>query len=201
MGCAVGWILILPNPCNRTRQPPGCLFPTDQRALVDRSKFPLGLMFFWSMQTLWAWTVLLPVTVSQAASPINVPMKPFNSIGMAGFVLGWLWETVADYQKFVFKSDPQNRNKWIDSGLFRYSRHPNYFGEILVWSSLCGLAATPHVWRKAPWIIVSPVFITFLLVFVSGIPILERSHDRRYGHDPAYQNYKETTNLLIPGWK
>ncbi|CAD7699761.1 unnamed protein product [Ostreobium quekettii] len=169
--------------------------------ITGSSRFPFGLLFFWTMQSLWAWTVTLPVIVSQALPPPKGPMSAFSGLCAVAFLLGWGWETVADYQKFVFKSDPANKGKWIDTGLFKYSRHPNYFGEILVWSSLCGLACTPNVWRKAPWVVVSPLFTAFLLLCVSGVPILERSHQERYGLDPAYIRYKESTNLIIPGWK
>lgn len=153
-------------------------------------------MGFWTLQSLWAWVVLLPVTVSQALSPTfhKAPLGAVAKVGLAGFLIGWFWETAADYQKYVFKNIPENKDRWIDSGvfslhwfswkitltrpeyvlcntpgLFRYSRHPNYFGEILVWGSMLLLASTPLTRKKAWWIVISPIFVYLLLAYVSGI--------------------------------
>lgn len=76
-------------------------------------------MSFWALQSLWAWLVLMPVTVSQALSP-TFRTSPFGiaaKVGLAGFLLGWIWESTADYQKYIFKSLTENKNKWIDTGV------------------------------------------------------------------------------------
>ncbi|GMH34043.1 hypothetical protein BSKO_01877 [Bryopsis sp. KO-2023] len=166
--------------------------------LVGDSMYPLKLMFFWSLQSLWAWVVLLPVTVGQTQTLKKSPLGLTAKIGLVTFLIGFLWESVADAQKYAFKELPGNKEKWIDTGLFKYSRHPNYFGEVLVWASMFFVASTPHIRQKAWWVAVSPAFVYLLLVYVSGVPLLEASHEKRYGHIPEYAAYKESTNMLIP---
>ncbi|HEY5714424.1 MAG TPA: DUF1295 domain-containing protein, partial [Candidatus Gracilibacteria bacterium] len=108
--------------------------------------------------------------------------------------------TVADHQKFTFKSKSENKNKWIDSGLWRCSRHPNYFGEMLCWSGIfvyCIPVLSGWEWAS----IISPLWISLLLIKISGVPILEKKQDQKWGEDPAYQKYKKDTNCLIPSLK
>jgi steroid 5-alpha reductase family enzyme len=106
-------------------------------------------------------------------------------------------EAAADAQKSAFKANDANRGRFITTGLWRYSRHPNYFGEILVWWGLF-VYAVPFLHGAAFAVVVGPVFITLLLLFVSGIPLLERSADEKYGDDPAYRDYKRRTSILVP---
>ena len=106
-------------------------------------------------------------------------------------------EAVSDAQKSAFKGKNQNRERFITSGLWRYSRHPNYFGEMLVWWGLF-IFAVPFLHGAAFAVVIGPVFITLLLLFVSGIPLLERSADARYGDDPVYREYKRRTSILVP---
>eukprot|EP01026_Neomeris_dumetosa_P084793 TRINITY_DN99846_c0_g1_i2.p2 TRINITY_DN99846_c0_g1~~TRINITY_DN99846_c0_g1_i2.p2 ORF type:complete len:128 (-),score=1.65 TRINITY_DN99846_c0_g1_i2:345-728(-) len=117
---------------------------------------------------------------------------------MASFFVGWLMETVADYQKFVFKSQPENKDKWIQSGLYRYCRYPNYFGEILVWWSFYGFNLAQGPITSYPWTIFSPLLTMLLLTQVSGIPLQESSKNKRYKENKAYQFYRNNTSLLIP---
>ncbi|EIE22535.1 DUF1295-domain-containing protein [Coccomyxa subellipsoidea C-169] len=176
------------------------LFPRDESEplLTGRSMYPIKLAGFWTAQSLWGWIVLLPITVSQTLTPA-APLGPLGWIAAAGFLAGFAIETVADLQKFYFKS--AHPDKFMDSGLFALCRHPNYFGEILLWTSLTVLAGTHGVFAKHPWIIASPAFTIFLLLYVSGIPTLEKSHEKRYGKDAAYKDYKASTNLLLPWCK
>eukprot|EP00884_Botryococcus_braunii_P017659 jgi/Botrbrau1/4577/Bobra.60_2s0063.1 len=160
----------------------------------------MKLAGFWTVQGLWAWVCLLPVTVAHAVGPASPP-GPLAWVALAGFGVGFLLESLADYQKFVFKNDPANKDKFISTGLYRWCRHPNYFGEMVVWSSLAVLAGSGGVLRKHPWILLSPAFTITLLLFVSGIPPLEASHEKRYGKDPSYRKYKETTSLIVPWFK
>jgi len=107
----------------------------------------------------------------------------------------------ADIQKYVFKSNLANKGKFIQSGLWSVSRHPNYFGEIVMWCAMAGLAvnglgsSTPI---RAIGACTSPLFVTYLLTKMSGIPILEKMGNDRWGKDEAYQKYKKTTPVLIP---
>jgi steroid 5-alpha reductase family enzyme len=106
-------------------------------------------------------------------------------------------EVVADAQKSRFKADPANEGKFISSGLWAWSRHPNYFGEIVLWIGVA-IIALP-VLRGWQWVtLISPVFVTLLLTRVSGIPMLEERADRTWGGQEEYEQYKEKTPVLIP---
>jgi steroid 5-alpha reductase family enzyme len=132
------------------------------------------------------------------ASPALVIMAvPGKSLGLGDlcgvvlWMLGFVFEAVGDRQLLVFKRKPANRGKIITSGLWRYSRHPNYFGECILWWGVFIVAlGSPN----ALWTIVSPLTINFLLLYVSGIPMLEK----KYEGDPAFEDYKRRTSPLIP---
>ena len=106
-------------------------------------------------------------------------------------------EATADYQKTKFRSNPLNKDKFVKTGLWSISRHPNYFGEILIW---CGLfLPASNVLEGKEWLsIISPMFVSYLLTKVSGIPILEKYADRKWGALSEYQKYKQNTAKLIP---
>ena len=97
----------------------------------------------------------------------------------------------------VFRQDPANHGRFIQVGLWRWSRHPNYFGEILVWVGVALVAAGGLTgWASAT--LISPFFVALLLVGVSGIPLLDRRGEERWGQDPAYREYRDTTPALVP---
>ena len=119
----------------------------------------------------------------------------FELLGLLMWLKGFYFEVVADAQKSAFKN--AGKPGVITTGLWKYSRHPNYFGETLLWWGL--FVFIIPVLSGALWLtILGPVFITVLLLFVSGIPLLEQSADKKYGADPAYQEYKNRTSLFIP---
>jgi steroid 5-alpha reductase family enzyme len=121
----------------------------------------------------------------------------FTLIGIVLFSIGLLIESISDVQKFRYKSKPENTAHWVDSGLWKYSRHPNYFGEMLVWWGLF-IVVIPSL-RGLDWLtVIGPLFITLLLLFVSGIPLLEKSADRKYGDNAEYRSYRESTSILFP---
>jgi len=109
-----------------------------------------------------------------------------------------LLESVADLQKFQFMQNKKNKDKWIGSGLWKYSRHPNYFGEILVWFGIYVFVVSGLEGIAQLLSVISPIFIMFLLLFVSGVPLLEKSADARWGRDKKYQQYKNSTSVIIP---
>jgi steroid 5-alpha reductase family enzyme len=152
--------------------------------------------FFWLLQAISIWTILLPVTFffnSDGAGRSTT----FSLAGIVVWAIGFIIEAVADQQKFKFKSDEKNKGSWVNNGLWKYSRHPNYFGEILCWWGIFLLTA-PYL-RGIAWIgILGPVYITVLLMFVSGIPLLEKQADEKYKDNKEYQEYKHITSLLIP---
>ncbi|MFZ4521848.1 MAG: DUF1295 domain-containing protein [Bacteroidales bacterium] len=119
------------------------------------------------------------------------PLGPMDSLGLIVFGTGFLFEAVADYQLVEFKKDPANRGKIITSGLWATSRHPNYFGEALVWWGISFYALSfTHGW----YTLISPVIITLLLRFVSGVPMLEKKYE---GH-PDWEEYKSKTATFVP---
>jgi steroid 5-alpha reductase family enzyme len=157
---------------------------------------PLRFARFWLLQAISVAVIMLPVSylLGQDAAP------GFGFWAIAGVVvwlLGLVIEAAADAQKSAFKGKKENRECFIESGLWRYSRHPNYFGEMLVWWGLF-IFAVPFLYGAAFAAVIGPVFITLLLLFVSGIPLLERSAEAKYGDDPAYREYKRRTNILVP---
>ena len=167
----------------------------DHRFDAMRDK-PLRFARFWLLQAVAVAVIMLPVSylLDRSGAP---GFGAWAVAGAAVWLGGLLIEAVADAQKSAFRSKDENRGRFIASGLWRYSRHPNYFGEILVWWGLF-LYAVPFLEGAAFAVVVGPVFITVLLLFVSGIPLLERSADDKYGDDPAYRDYKRRTSILVP---
>ncbi len=151
---------------------------------------------FWFIQAIAVWVISIPaiITVSKP-SPLNISV--FYFIGIFVWLTGITIESIADSQKFIFKSDPNNKDKWIESGIWKYSRHPNYFGEIICWWGIY-IITLPHLEKLEHLAIAGPLFITSLLLFVSGIPPLEKKYNERYKNNPKYQDYKKRTSILVP---
>ncbi len=157
---------------------------------------PLRFARFWLLQAITVAVVMLPV--SYLLDRDHAPgFGAWAVVGAGIWLAGLLVEAVADAQKSAFRAKEENRGRFVASGLWRYSRHPNYFGELLVWWGLF-MYAVPVLDGAAFAVVAGPVFITLLLFFVSGIPPLERSADERYGGDPAYREYKRRTSILVP---
>ncbi|CAM8974084.1 unnamed protein product [Rhodiola kirilowii] len=163
----------------------------------DEMRNNLGkLAVFWIFQAVWVWTVSLPVTVVNASSR-EPSLQAADIIGWIMWGVGLSIEATADQQKLVFKNSPENRGKWCAVGIWKYTRHPNYFGEMLLWWGVF-VAATP-VLEGAEWLVIfGPIFLTLLLLFVSGIPMLEESADKKFGNVAGYRQYKSKTSPLIP---
>lgn len=146
----------------------------------------------WTLQGLWVWLTSLAAQVLIVTGP---PSGPFVAVGALVWALGWGVEIVADRQKSVFRADPANRGRFIHTGLWAWSRHPNYAGEILLWAGVFVVGA--GVWEGATWLTaLSPAFVYVLLRHGSGVPLLEASADARWGDDPAYLAYKARTPVL-----
>ena len=163
----------------------------------DRIKTdPLRFFMTWTLQGLW---VLLTLAAALAIIT-GVEREPIGWVAAAGMVVwaaGFAIEVIADRQKSVFKRDPANEGRFISSGLWAWSRHPNYFGEIVLWTGIA-IIALPVLsgWR---WVaLISPVFVTLLLTRVSGIPMLEARAEKRWGGEQEYRRYRSTTPVLIP---
>ena len=118
-------------------------------------------------------------------------------VGAAVWAAGMLIEVTADRQKSRFRADPANQGRFITTGLWAWSQHPNYFGEILLWVGIAIIALPVLVgWQLVT--LISPVFVWLLLTKGSGIPLLQANAQRRWGEDPDYQAYRSRTPLLVP---
>jgi steroid 5-alpha reductase family enzyme len=162
----------------------------------DMRDRPLRFARFWALQAFTVWVVMLPAT-RLFSLPGGDGLPAAAIIGLAAWLLGLALEVTSDAQKSAFKKDPANRDRFISSGLWKYSRHPNYFGESLLWWGLFVIAVPAF----AGWDFLTalgPLFLTLLLLFVSGIPLLEKSAERKHGKDPAYQEYKRRTSIFVP---
>lgn len=148
----------------------------------------LVIIFFF--QAVLAWLVSLPILpVLKSGHALGA----LDWLGIAIFLFGLAFESVADWQMSRFKARPDSRGQVMDQGLWRYSRHPNYFGEFCVWWGFYILALSADA---PPWLLISPLLISFLLLKVSGVPLLEKDLlDRR----PAYREYQKRTNSFFPG--
>jgi steroid 5-alpha reductase family enzyme len=122
-------------------------------------------------------------------------------LGLGIWFIGLIIEATADIQKYKFKLDKKNKDKFIDIGIWKYSRHPNYFGEILCWVGVYVFVFLSFSISEKLIALIGPLFITTLLLFVSGIPLLEKYADKKWGKEKDYQEYKKNTNILIPWFK
>jgi len=160
----------------------------------------------WTIQGLWvsltlaaalaAITSVVPVASSSVAW-VPGGLDAYALAGLAIWIAGFTFEAVADVQKSRFRADPLNKGTFIRTGLWSWSRHPNYFGEIVLWSGVA-LIAFPVLagWQLAT--LISPVFVFVLLTRVSGVPLLEKKADDRWGGQPDYEAYKAQTSVLVP---
>ena len=167
----------------------------DQR--FDHIKVSSSRFFVaWTLQG--AWVVMTScAAVSAILSEQPTAVGAVFVIGAAMWVVGFVVEVVADRQKSHFRADPANEGRFINTGLWARSRHPNYFGEILLWAGIA-VMAIPYL-SGIQWVVMlSPLFVHALLTRVSGIPTLVRRGQQLWGDDPAYQAYLKSTPLLVP---
>jgi steroid 5-alpha reductase family enzyme len=157
---------------------------------------PVRFLMTWTLQGLW---VLLTMAAALAIIT-GLEREPLGWVAIVGIVMwvaGFVIEVVADGQKSAFKRDPANAGRFITSGLWSWSRHPNYFGEIVLWLGIA-VIALPVLsgWR---WVaLISPVFVTLLLTRISGIPLLRRRAEERWGEEEEFRAYIRRTSVLIP---
>lgn len=162
------------------------------------------LACFWTLQTIWVWITSLPVTFVNQEIVKTTTIDWVDYLGWTMWAVGFLFESVADAQRYRFNQlaaqDPRGR-PFLDTGLWRYSRHPNYFGEILLWTGI-GLSAYNALYSRhlnqALVALLSPLVTVLLLIFVSGIPVAEQREDRRNHRLMAYKQYKYRTSILLP---
>jgi steroid 5-alpha reductase family enzyme len=150
----------------------------------------------WTLQGLWVTFTLAAALVAITATR-RQELGLFALIGLLIWVFGFAIESVADAQKARFRADPENKGRFINTGLWARSRHPNYFGEIVLWVGVAVI--TLPILQGWQWVtLISPVFVALLITRISGVPMLEKSADERWGGQEDYEAYKERTPVLIP---
>jgi len=150
----------------------------------------------WTLQGMWVFICSSAALVA-IANPTGVPINIVFIIGLALFILGFVVEIIADNQKSVFRSMPENKDAFITEGLWARSRHPNYFGEITLWTGITvmGISTFEGMNYLA---LFSPIFSYLLLNYVSGVRMLEYRGQKKWGHLDAYLAYKKSTPKFIP---
>lgn len=150
----------------------------------------------WTIQGLWVTFTMAAALVATTTST-RKELDLFAIVGFLVWAFGFAIEVVADSQKNRFSANPDNKGRFIQTGLWSRSRHPNYFGEIILWVGIA-IIASP-VLRGWQWVaMISPVFVTLLLTRVSGIPLLEKKADKKWGGAEDYESYKKKTPVLVP---
>ena len=150
----------------------------------------------WTLQGSWI-SVTLSCALAAVTASRTAALDWTTAIGAAIWGFGLVIEVTADRQKQRFRAAPQNANAFIDTGLWAYCRHPNYLGEILLWTGIA-VVALPALQGLSYLTLISPLFVWALLVRISGVPMLEARADRKWGGEPAYQAYKARTPVLVP---
>ena len=167
----------------------------DRRFREIKQSF-IRFLLTWTLQGLWV-TFSLAAGLAAITSKLRVELGFFAVLGFLVWLVGFAIEAIADRQKSKFRENPQNAGKFIQSGLWAWSRHPNYFGEIVLWIGVA-IIALP-VLRGWQWVtMISPIFIFLLLTRISGVPMLEARADEKWGGQADYEAYKTRTSNLIP---
>ena len=167
----------------------------DKRFDAIKPSFPRFLNT-WTLQGLWV-TLTLSAALAAITTTERVGLGTVTAIGLVVWVVGIGLEATADAQKSRFRADPANKGRFIQTGLWSWSRHPNYFGEILLWVGVA-IVALP-VLRGWQWVtLISPLFVALLLLRVSGVPLLEKAAEEKWGGQLDYEAYKYRTSLLVP---
>ena len=170
----------------------------DNRFTVMKTKF-WWFLFTWTIGGLWVFITMAAGLAAMTSAKV-VPLGWFALIGIFLWLEGFLVEVVADHQKNRFRSKKENQGRFINEGLWSFSRHPNYYGEITLWLGIAFIAfPVLQGWQLLT--LISPIFVYILLTRISGVTMLERRADKKWGDDPEYQRYKETTSSLIPMFK
>ena len=166
----------------------------DRRFRTIKPNFTRFLMT-WTLQGMWVSMCLLCV-LTALSSYSGVIMNSIFFIGLMVFILGLSIEIIADYQKTVFRRNIENKDKFITTGLWSLSRHPNYFGEILLWTGVAVMSISSL--QGLQYItIISPIFVYILLVYISGIRILEDQAKKKWGHLDSFKEYLKNTPRLF----
>jgi steroid 5-alpha reductase family enzyme len=149
----------------------------------------------WTLQGMWVSMCLLCV-LTALSSYSGIIVNNIFYIGLMIFISGFIIEVLADHQKTVFRKNIDNKDKFISSGLWAYSRHPNYFGEILLWLGIAVMSFSSLEGFQY-FTLISPIFVYILLVYISGIRMLENQANKKWGHLDSYKEYLKNTPRLF----
>ena len=167
----------------------------DRRFIESKTRF-WQFLYIWTMGGAWVF-ITMAAGLAAVTSMTQRPLGIFAIAGVFLWFVGFSIEVVADRQKTKFRQLPGNADHFITSGLWAYSRHPNYFGEILLWLGITVIALPTLVgWQYVT--LISPIFVALLLIKVSGVRLLEADGKDRWGSDPNYQYYVNNTPVLVP---
>ena len=167
----------------------------DRRFIESKTRF-WQFLYIWTMGGAWVF-ITMAAGLAAITSMTQRPLGIFAIAGVFLWLVGFSIEVVADRQKTKFRQLPENADHFITSGLWSYSRHPNYFGEILLWLGITVIALPTLVgWQYVT--LISPIFVALLLIKVSGVRLLEADAKDRWGSDPNYQYYVNNTPVLVP---
>jgi len=168
----------------------------EDRRFREIKKSFLRFLLTWTLQGLWV-TFSLAAALAAITSKLKLDLGVFALVGFVVWLFGFGIEVIADRQKSQFKADLKNDDKFINVGLWSWSRHPNYFGEIMLWIGVAILASP--ILQGWQWLtMISPLFIIVLLTRISGVPMLEKRADEKWGGQYDYETYKANTPVLIP---
>ena len=167
----------------------------DRRFRDIKKSLPKFLMT-WTLSALWVFLTTVNAITLIALNPLE-PIGVFFVVGALFWLLGFGFEVIADRQKKHFSEQPENKGRFITQGLWSVSRHPNYFGEIILWTGIA-IISLPFLsgWQFVT--LVSPVFVFLLLTRISGLPFLEEKAEKKWGEDKDYIEYKKRTPILVP---
>ena len=147
-----------------------------------------SIVIIFGLQAVLAWIISMSLFGAVASDML---INTLDYVGIVFVILGFIWETIGDWQLSTFKANPNNKGKVLNMGLWRYSRHPNYFGEFCIWWGFYVVALAAGAW----WAVISPLLMTLLLLKVSGVSLLESTIIERR---PAYAEYIKNTNAFMP---
>lgn len=168
----------------------------EDRRFRDIKPSFLRFLLAWTLQGLWV-SITLAAALAAITSMTKRDLGVYALVGFLVWSLGFAIEVIADRQKSRFRADPRNASKFINVGIWSWSRHPNYFGEIVLWLGVA-IIALPALNGWQLLTLISPIFVIILLTQVSGIPLLEARADEMWGGQAEYENYKASTSLLVP---
>ena len=153
--------------------------------------------FFMTFNLSALWVVICSLCALTAVSNGVLNVEPVFYLGLLTFIIGFSIEVIADNQKTAFRSIPENSNKFITTGLWSVSRHPNYFGEVVLWMGIA-IMSLPYLEGLQYWTLISPIFSFTLIYFVSGVRMLEARANVKWGENMEYQKYVEKTPIFFP---